>query len=253
MAHRQRDDEAPAIVGIDGEQRRGRARGRKRGAVVCATGRLTVRARGAAVARRAGSAGRRDASASATASSQSAPARSIRSMTQGHLDRDGRVRDALYRTRRARQPYPAFQQADAPRGKSGARHSRGQLGLNQVNAVEAARGRRAAQPRAPVAHLRTASQPGLRRSLRPGAAAPRPARHRRPPGRGPVVGHGAPRSPGRSANASTVTTCRPMSASTPTAGRSRRRPASTRRPPGRRSGSRRSEWNRAPDALRRAR
>ena len=43
MAHRQRDDEAPGIVGVDGEERRGRARGREGGAVVRATGHLTVR------------------------------------------------------------------------------------------------------------------------------------------------------------------------------------------------------------------
>ena len=46
-------------------------------------------------------------------------------MTQGHLDRDGRVREALYRTRVLVNRTPHFSKLDAQRSKPGARHPRG--------------------------------------------------------------------------------------------------------------------------------
>ena len=68
---------------------------------------------------------------------------------------------------------------------------------------------------------------GLRGALRAGAAPAGPARHRRPPGRGAVIGHGpADARPDRRPQP-TATTCRRRSASTPTASRCRRRPATT--------------------------
>ena len=66
-------DEAAVVVGVDGQERRGRARRRERGAVVSAPRHLTVAARAPAAARRAESAGARRRSASATPSSQSGP------------------------------------------------------------------------------------------------------------------------------------------------------------------------------------
>ena len=61
-------------------------------------------------------------------------------MTQAHLNRDSRVRDALYRTRVLANRTPHF----SPRTRKEANRAldilEGQLGLNQVNPLDAARG-----------------------------------------------------------------------------------------------------------------
>src|SRR5918997_6100854 len=79
-------------------------------------------------------------SASASSSCQSASARSIRCMTQGHLDRDSRVRDAIYRTRVLVNRTPHFSKATRREANRALDILEGQLGLNQVNADDAARG-----------------------------------------------------------------------------------------------------------------
>lgn len=61
-------------------------------------------------------------------------------MTQGHLDRDSRVRDALYRTRVLVNRTPHFSRATRREANRAIDVLEGQLGLNQVNASEAARG-----------------------------------------------------------------------------------------------------------------
>ena len=61
-------------------------------------------------------------------------------MTQGHLDRDSRVRDALYRTRVLVNRTPHFSRATRREANRALDILDAQLGLNQVNAVEAARG-----------------------------------------------------------------------------------------------------------------
>ncbi len=67
-------------------------------------------------------------SASATASCQPASARSIRSMTQANLDRDSRVREALYRTRLLVNRTPHFSRSTRQRGEPGDRRARGPAG-----------------------------------------------------------------------------------------------------------------------------
>ncbi len=61
-------------------------------------------------------------------------------MTQAHLNRDSRVRDALYRTRLLVNRTPHFSKATRREANRALDILEGQLGLNQVNAVEAARG-----------------------------------------------------------------------------------------------------------------
>src|SRR5687768_6061997 len=79
------------------------------------------------------------ASASAMAFCQPASARRIRSMLQAHLDRDSRVRDALYRTRVLVNRTPHFSKATRKEANRALDVLENQLGLNQVNAPEAAR------------------------------------------------------------------------------------------------------------------
>ncbi|MGH2380856.1 MAG: hypothetical protein ACRDG7_06495 [Candidatus Limnocylindria bacterium] len=61
-------------------------------------------------------------------------------MTQGHLDRDSRVRDAIYRTRVLVNRTPHFSPQTRREANRALDILDGQLGLNQVNAAEAARG-----------------------------------------------------------------------------------------------------------------
>lgn len=61
-------------------------------------------------------------------------------MTQAHLNRDGRVREALYRTRILVNRTPHFSRGTRKEANRALDILEGQLGLNQVNAVEAARG-----------------------------------------------------------------------------------------------------------------
>ena len=61
-------------------------------------------------------------------------------MTQGHLDRDSRVRDAIYRTRVLVNRTPHFSKATRREANRALDILEGQLGLNQVNADDAARG-----------------------------------------------------------------------------------------------------------------
>ena len=61
-------------------------------------------------------------------------------MTQGHLDRDSRVRDAIYRTRVLVNRTPHFSKATRREANRALDMLEGQLVLNQVNADDAARG-----------------------------------------------------------------------------------------------------------------
>jgi hypothetical protein len=61
-------------------------------------------------------------------------------MTQANLDRDGRVRDALYRTRLLINRTPHFSKATRREANRAIDLLERQLGLNQVNTLEAARG-----------------------------------------------------------------------------------------------------------------
>jgi hypothetical protein len=61
-------------------------------------------------------------------------------MTQGHLNRDVRVRDALYRTRLLVNRTPHFSKSTRKEANRALDVLEGQLGLNQVNAAQAARG-----------------------------------------------------------------------------------------------------------------
>ncbi|MGI8830562.1 MAG: hypothetical protein ACR2I5_12430 [Candidatus Limnocylindria bacterium] len=61
-------------------------------------------------------------------------------MTQGHLNRDSRVRDALYRTRVLVNRTPHFSNATRREANRALDIFDNQLGLNQVNAADAARG-----------------------------------------------------------------------------------------------------------------
>ncbi len=61
-------------------------------------------------------------------------------MTQGHLNRDSRVRDALYRTRVLVNRTPHFSAATRREANRALDIFDNQLGLNQVNAADAARG-----------------------------------------------------------------------------------------------------------------
>ena len=61
-------------------------------------------------------------------------------MTQGHLNRDSRVRDALYRTRLTINRTPHFAGRTRKEANRAIDILEGQLGLNQVNAADAARG-----------------------------------------------------------------------------------------------------------------
>lgn len=61
-------------------------------------------------------------------------------MTQGHLDRDSRVRDALYRTRVLVNRTPHFSAQTRREANRALDILESQLGLNQVNAAESARG-----------------------------------------------------------------------------------------------------------------
>ena len=61
-------------------------------------------------------------------------------MTQGHLDRDSRVRDALYRTRVLVNRTPHFSNGTRREANRALDILDRQLGLNQVNVAEAARG-----------------------------------------------------------------------------------------------------------------
>ncbi len=60
-------------------------------------------------------------------------------MTQGHLDRDSRVRDALYRTRVLVNRTPHFSRQTRREANRAIDILDNQLGLNQVNASEGAR------------------------------------------------------------------------------------------------------------------
>ena len=60
-------------------------------------------------------------------------------MLQAHLDRDSRVRDALYRTRVLVNRTPHFSKATRKEANRALDVLENQLGLNQVNAPEAAR------------------------------------------------------------------------------------------------------------------
>jgi len=61
-------------------------------------------------------------------------------MTQGHLNRDSRIRDALYRTRVLVNRTPHFSAATRREANRALDIFDDQLGLNQVNAADAARG-----------------------------------------------------------------------------------------------------------------
>jgi hypothetical protein len=61
-------------------------------------------------------------------------------MTQAHLNRDARVRDALYRTRLLVNRTPHFSKSTRKEANRALDILDRQLGLNQVNVVEAARG-----------------------------------------------------------------------------------------------------------------
>jgi len=61
-------------------------------------------------------------------------------MTQAHLSRDVRVLEALYRTRLLVNRTPHFSKATRKEANRALDVLEGQLGLNQVNAVQAARG-----------------------------------------------------------------------------------------------------------------
>jgi hypothetical protein len=61
-------------------------------------------------------------------------------MTQAHLNRDVRVRDALYRTRLLVNRTPHFSKSTRKEANRALDILEGQLGLNQVNAEQAARG-----------------------------------------------------------------------------------------------------------------
>jgi len=61
-------------------------------------------------------------------------------MAQTHLNRDGRVRDALYRTRVLINRTPHFSPATRREANRAIDILEGQLGLNQVQAADAARG-----------------------------------------------------------------------------------------------------------------
>ena len=61
-------------------------------------------------------------------------------MTQAHLDRDGRVRDALYRTRLLVNRTPHFSKATRKEANRALDILERQLGLNQANPAESARG-----------------------------------------------------------------------------------------------------------------
>ena len=61
-------------------------------------------------------------------------------MTQGHLDRDSRVRDAIYRTRILVNRTPHFSSQTRREANRALDILDNQLGLNQVNATDAARG-----------------------------------------------------------------------------------------------------------------
>jgi hypothetical protein len=61
-------------------------------------------------------------------------------MTQAHLDRDSRVRDAMYRTRILVNRTPHFSRSTRKEANRALDILEGQLGLNQVNATDAARG-----------------------------------------------------------------------------------------------------------------
>ena len=61
-------------------------------------------------------------------------------MTQAHLNRDGRVREALYRTRVLVNRTPHFSRGTRREANRALDMLDRQLGLNQVNAAEAARG-----------------------------------------------------------------------------------------------------------------
>jgi hypothetical protein len=61
-------------------------------------------------------------------------------MTQGHLNREQRVRDALYRTRILVNRTPHLSRGTRKEANRALDILEGQLGLNQVNAAEAARG-----------------------------------------------------------------------------------------------------------------
>lgn len=60
-------------------------------------------------------------------------------MTQAHLDRDGRVREALHRTRILINRTPHFSNATRREANRAVDALDNQLGLNQVNAPEASR------------------------------------------------------------------------------------------------------------------
>jgi hypothetical protein len=60
-------------------------------------------------------------------------------MTQANLDRDTRVRDALYRTRLLANRTPHFSKATRKEANRALDSLEGQLGLNQVNAAQSAR------------------------------------------------------------------------------------------------------------------
>jgi hypothetical protein len=61
-------------------------------------------------------------------------------MSQGHLDRDSRVRDAIYRTRVLVNRTPHFSKQTRREANRALDTLEGQLGLNQVSAADAARG-----------------------------------------------------------------------------------------------------------------
>jgi hypothetical protein len=61
-------------------------------------------------------------------------------MTQAHLNRDARVREALYRTRLLVNRTPHFSNATRKEANRALDLLEGQLALNQVNAEQAARG-----------------------------------------------------------------------------------------------------------------
>ena len=60
-------------------------------------------------------------------------------MLQAHLDRDGRVRDALYRTRVLVNRTPHFSKSTRKEANRALDALEQQLGLNQVNAADASR------------------------------------------------------------------------------------------------------------------
>jgi hypothetical protein len=60
-------------------------------------------------------------------------------MTHGHLDRDSRVRDAIYRTRLLVNRTPHFSRQTRREANRALDSLDNQLGLNQVNAADAAR------------------------------------------------------------------------------------------------------------------